>query len=234
LRQEVLDKLPASVIGKFRWAECHDEALKNAIRRYAETADGKIWADTTANPAAIFAPPLPEEIALIAGDCIQNMRSCLDYLAGELCIASGNNPTDFTEFPVCKTIKAFRSKPVERKVAGISMPILAEIDRLQPYHAGNDYVRQNLWILHELCNINKHRRIILTCLTANDNSFRPYGSRRDPNTQGTPADPVNMERQVVADVLLKEGIVDDRLLAFTDIMLTFVEKGILARFAQFF
>jgi hypothetical protein len=49
-----------------------------------------------------------------------------------------------------------------RRLAGIAADAAAIIKDLQPYNAGDRGEEAILWILDELCNINKHRRILTT------------------------------------------------------------------------
>src|SRR5271168_4658593 len=112
--------LPESVRYKLRWAERHHDALKVARDQYFDAAEGKIWANPTGHAIAVMAPDLPWEIPYIVGDCLQNLRSSLDYLARELCSASGGNTVDHTSFPVCKTAECFGNKISERAMKGIA------------------------------------------------------------------------------------------------------------------
>lgn len=179
-----------------------------------------------------MAPDLPWQIPYIIGDCFQNLRSSIDYLARELCIASGNNPGDHTSFPVCRDAKCFGNKITERALAGISVAARAEIERLQPYRTGKDASRSYLWILHELCNINKHRRIYFTLLQVFENPLIAW--RKQDALGPTGSENVNVHHDIMADVAFHEGIVRERALPFVDYMLTFVEKRIFANFEQFF
>jgi hypothetical protein len=202
------------------------------IDGYFHAAEGKIRADTTGHAVALMAPDIPWQIPYIIGDCFQNLRSSLDYLARELCIASGNHPADHTSFPVCLDPKCFGNKITERSLIGISVSARAEIERLQPYHTGNDASRSNLWLLHELCNINKHRRIYVTLLQVFENPLRTW---RKQNALEPPiSENVNVHHDIMADVAFHEGIISERALPFVDYMLTFVEKMIFAPFEKFF
>lgn len=217
--------IPESVRLKYSRAQEHRDALKIAIDRYFEDAKDEIWADANSHAIDLIAPELPWQIPYIIGDCFQNLRSSIDYLARELCAASGRHPTNHTSFPVCRDAECFGNKISKRAMVGISASARAEIERLQPYRTGNDPVRSNLWILHELCNINKHRRIYVTTLQVySAKSAQPIIS----------ADDVKVHRGFMADVAFHEGIVRERALEFTDHMLRFVDRLIFPPFEQFF
>jgi hypothetical protein len=150
--------------------------------------------------------PLPLQLPLILGDCLQNARDSLDYLVGELVIAAKAEPTDRHSFPICQTAKAFKECKRAR-FNGLSEEVVAQIELLQPYHDGQDFRLQCFWILDKLCNINKHRRILLTRLKAGM-AGRPIGS--DKYAIIPPgATEVHMDTQLVAYIAFEEkGLVD--------------------------
>lgn len=222
-----------SVRYKLRWAQYHHDALKVARDRYFDAAEGKISADATGHAIAVMAPDLPWEIPYIVGDCLQNLRSCLDYLARELCAASGSNTADHTSFPVCKTAECFGNKISKRAMDGISVSARAEIESLQPYITGGDPARSKLWVLHELCNINKHRRVFLSVIQVYEvpPPNPPAGHYDAPIGF---SDQVKVDRKLMADIALKEGVVDMRILEFTNDLLGFIQRLVLPRFEKFF
>src|SRR5688572_403958 len=48
---------------------------------------------------------------------------------------------------------------VRKKIRGMSQSAQAAIEALQPYTRGNGYRNDTLWLLINLCNIDKHRMI---------------------------------------------------------------------------
>jgi hypothetical protein len=69
-------------------------------------------------------------------------------------------------FIVCETLDAFNSQAFDRgkqigRLSGVSPEAIAEIERLQPYHHGNGIDKSPIHVLDTLCNINKHRRILV-------------------------------------------------------------------------
>jgi len=52
----------------------------------------------------------PEDLALIAGDAIHNLRSALDHIAWELVAAGSSEPNHRTQFPVGKTQASYRER----------------------------------------------------------------------------------------------------------------------------
>jgi hypothetical protein len=109
--------------------------------------------------------PVPAQLSLIIGDCLQNIRSSLDYLVRELVLAAHGEPNAQHTFPVCETPGAFKNTK-RKRLSGLSEDAIAEIEALQPYVERERLRDHPFWILDKLCNINKHRRILLTRLRA--------------------------------------------------------------------
>lgn len=133
---------------------------------------------TTDQPIFILQPkePIPSRFGFIIGDCFQNLRSSLDYLVRELVIAAGNKPTDREMFPICKTPKGFKGAVERGQLEGIPADAFKEIESIQPYNLGDDWEKSTLWVVDELTNINKHRRVPLTMLRgAQSHSAVPLG-----------------------------------------------------------
>lgn len=106
---------------------------------------------------------VPPRIALIAGDFLQNLRSSLDYLVWELVLAEKEIPDKDHMFPVCSTSENF-AKAAAKRLRRVGQQAVEVIKSMQPYHAGENWRRTTLAILDELCNTNKHRRVLFTAL----------------------------------------------------------------------
>src|SRR5680860_58870 len=110
----------------------------------------------------------PPIIPLAFGDCLQQLRSALDYLAGHLVIANGGIPSGTpspgrrpTQFPIL-----YRQSEKGIDVAGgVSPEALAIIEGLQPYHRpakdGRPVVQDPLYILNDLARRDRHRMVHL-------------------------------------------------------------------------
>jgi|SRR5208283_4609324 len=152
----------------FRAAE-HFKALETELERYFETHPGEVVRepDNSSNlvPLRFRAKkPVPAKLPLIIGDCLQNVRSSLDYLVWELVLAAGNQPTQQNMFPICDSPEGFNVQLERRRLDGVSPEAVAEIEGFQPYHHGQNWKSNALFVLDNLCNINKHRRVLLTDL----------------------------------------------------------------------
>ena len=106
------------------------------------------------------AQPIPDDVYVIAGDTIHNLRSALDHLAWQLVEASGGTPNSRTGFPVFDPA-AFKTKKdetkfFERKVTGMQPSIVTAIQSEKPYKGGNDV----LWAIHSLDIVDKHHLLL--------------------------------------------------------------------------
>jgi hypothetical protein len=156
------------VRNKVEWAERHRQLLSEEIRRYFSQSVPQMVVEMTPGEMcggmAVFGPNIPLEVPLIIGDCLQNLRSSLDYLVWELCEAANAQPTDRNQFPICDVPWKYRDAKAQQ-LAGVPKAAQAEIENLQPF---NSLVPASteLWILNRLTNISKHRRILVTDLGA--------------------------------------------------------------------
>jgi hypothetical protein len=133
------------------WTSCGiAHPNKTRIERDPQSGDATFYvADMT---------PIPPDVSIIAGDAIQNLRSALDHLVYAMMTKAGAKITTQTGFPIFDTF-ALYSNPKSgalRKIGGLGKLATQEIDRLKPYKGGND----NLWLLHKLNNIDKHRLLL--------------------------------------------------------------------------
>lgn len=114
--------------------------------------------------------PIPDDLPLVVGDCIQNFRSALDYLACWLVEENGGSVSDGTGFPLWNSnrTKAGDPRPIEiRAKGGVSPEALALIEEVQPYNArkgrdrfGGELVWfRFLWLLNELARWERHRSL---------------------------------------------------------------------------
>lgn len=100
--------------------------------------------------------PVPDEIALVVGDAIYQMRSSLDVLA--CCLATANRAKDTkgTYFPFAGSAAEFMLPATQRKIQKLSAAHRQIIHHWKPYQGGNNV----LWILNRLANIDRHNRLV--------------------------------------------------------------------------
>lgn len=198
----------AVVRSKIDWAEKHRGAINAEVAQYFQNSAGLIVAEVDAGlyggVRGTYGPGIPESVPLMIGDCLQNLRSALDYLVWELCLAANAEPGKDNAFPVCKSAEAFKDSLKRKRLKGVPQDAIAAIERLQPYHSGAACELHRLAVLDDLTNINKHRRILLTRLEASvldpvsvSNSYTGFGT-------GSTRD-VNMDEGIVARIEFNEG-----------------------------
>ena len=108
------------------------------------------------------ADPVPEDIGLVAGDFLTNLRASLDYLAWELVKANGGTPNPGTSFPLKE--QPPRKPKVLSVSGGVSPAALALIKAAQPYNTpeGGTVHEDRMWILSRLVGIDKHRHLLIS------------------------------------------------------------------------
>jgi len=179
---------PLAVQRKIVWAEQHFRALVAQCDRHIQQHLDALKVD--AEPSQ---DTLPTDLALILGDGLQNLRSALDYLVFELVIAADGDPAKLQTFPICESSATFKDATRGRKFEGFPKEMIAEIEALQPYHAGDSLKAHPFWILNHLTNVNKHRRILLV-------SLRRTVAGKIPGTNDYTQIPVDAGTQVYMDV----------------------------------
>jgi hypothetical protein len=106
--------------------------------------------------------PLDPTLGLIVGDCIHNLRSCLDHLVYQLAILNGAGPdaASKTSFPIYLRQKVFQDVIADKVAPFVHATAIAEIEKLQPYKT-LDPENCTLWKLSQLDNIDKHRLLLV-------------------------------------------------------------------------
>lgn len=100
--------------------------------------------------------PTPHRVSAILGDTIHNLRSALDHLAYQLVwVGTGKAPLSHVYFPIADDQARYLEQR-RHQMKGAPPPAIAAIDALTPYKGGND----QLWRLHKLNNVDKHRVLI--------------------------------------------------------------------------
>jgi len=102
----------------------------------------------------VTAQPIPDELAMIASDILQNLRTALDYLV--CAMVRGNNKSDkASAFPIVDKAPVSTKERAwfEAKTQGKPEEAKDVIRRIKPYKGEDDV----LWRLHKLNNRDKHR-----------------------------------------------------------------------------
>ena len=105
--------------------------------------------------------PAPLRLSILIGDCLFNLRSALDHLA--LALARTYTPgltekqTEDSQFPIFADPANYAEK--RTKAIGCGPAAQDDIEKLQPYHTGNNPGCIRSWDIHNLNNIDKHRSL---------------------------------------------------------------------------
>jgi hypothetical protein len=166
---------------KYNRAQEHLDALNQITQWWFRTQPYRIGEDVDAESGfkeiAVVADGLPpERIALVAGDAVQNLRNSLDHLIGDVArFASGGylmpKVEQALQFPITTSKEAFRQERVRGRLGCVVPRAQAVIHRLQPYRSGENMIRHPLYVLQELSNIDKHRRLPVLLSVVNSVAF---------------------------------------------------------------
>ncbi|HEV8226945.1 MAG TPA: hypothetical protein VGQ74_08070 [Methylomirabilota bacterium] len=122
------------------------------IKEYAQ-AGKRIYYVTKADP-------VPDQLAAIGADVIQNLRSPLDHIAYQLVLDArdGAEPDWPVYYPICGNAANY---PTLRNgnIKGVRQAVIDAIDATEPYKGGKGHA---LWQLNELNKPDKHRLLIGT------------------------------------------------------------------------
>lgn len=101
----------------------------------------------------------PEELSVIIGDCLQNMRMSLEHIVWALAEQELGREPGHTAFPICKTREDFENRG-KKGIRNIPQRAKLVIGSLQPYiTGGKDPEGEPLWQLNEYANIDRHREL---------------------------------------------------------------------------
>jgi hypothetical protein len=118
-------------------------------------------------------PTIDESWRLVLGDVLTNLRASLDHLAWQLVLAfAPDPPTRDTKFPIHKSRfseKGNERQPLNLTPAVSNQDVLDRLVRNQPYQhrwlppgsQDQDGEWSALWQLNELCNLDKHRELVV-------------------------------------------------------------------------
>jgi hypothetical protein len=157
--------IPENLAFKLTHADMHHDLLKIAVVAYLNSSPiGMVeMPDSVPGQTHHRIQPIkkvPGRIGLLFGDCLQNLRSTLDYLVYELVLANGGTPNRKHMFPIATTEDQYQRYIQNGKVRGIHPHAMMYIESLQPFLLQIPKISP-LYLIDELTNLNKHRRPIL-------------------------------------------------------------------------
>ena len=115
--------IPTPVVWKIFRTNVHLREFQTEVEEYFKTNPGKVVENPDGNPDEFIGTfqasgPIPGRLPILIGDCLQNLRSALDYLVWELVLAAKNELGRHNMFPVCSTPETFdqqaKEEPAQR------------------------------------------------------------------------------------------------------------------------
>jgi len=101
--------------------------------------------------------PLPDDVALIVGDAIHNLKSALDFAINDVVFEKTGKRSRHTKFPVYDSrsdlvvaLNGGTIRPASETIANLLL------DGIKPYKGGNDAI----WAIHDLNIQDKHALLL--------------------------------------------------------------------------
>lgn len=141
--------------------------------------------------------PIAERLAVLIGDSVNSLRSCLDYLVGELAELDSGSRKPRTQFPVEALPEAFQRKK-NTFLNGLNTAHIANIESLQPYN-GIDWTAK----LARMSNWDKHNKLVLV---AHDYLVSVCQTRNGPDASGEAVIQLQFELQPSLCIQLEDGL----------------------------
>jgi hypothetical protein len=157
-----------SFVLKLERADDHLKTLIEEVRWWVQSDAYRISEEidpktdlTTVYVEPVSQPPL--KLSILMGDALHNLRGSLDHLALALAEANlGQRPSkeveEGSQFPIYSDPGRWKGGH-ERRIGSAHPDAQAIIERLQPYQAGEQWESHPLWILRQLSDFDKHRRL---------------------------------------------------------------------------
>ncbi|WP_397535874.1 hypothetical protein [Roseateles sp.] len=141
--------------------------------------------------------PIVGRLAILVGDSVNNLRSCLDYLVGELAELDSGSRKPRTQFPVETSPAAFRGQR-KRFLNGVGDTHAAYIETLQPYNG-------TVWTakLSSMSNWDKHNKLVLV---AHDYLVSASVTQGEPSPSGEVAIQLQFAIQPSLRIQLENGL----------------------------
>ena len=145
---------------KVRRATVNLRNLENDIDEFREKERRRLVAEIEQGFPRVVGSDPPElliDYSIGVGEIAYNLRSALDHLVWQLVCHNQETPTPRNEFPIFMSERRYH-KAKDRKLHGVGPEPAASIEGIQPYHK-DSAVGAHLWMLHLICNIDKHRYV---------------------------------------------------------------------------
>ena len=137
-----------------------EEVRQSIIHEVREEAGEQVWVyrgDTLVAPI---------EWSIRIGEILYNLRSALDHLVWQLVLANEQKPSRHNAFPIVEEEKDWPKKKEQLK--GVAPGVETMIERLQLFTGGIGlpFDVRAFQTLNTLCNIDKHRYLIVAIVNS--------------------------------------------------------------------
>jgi hypothetical protein len=149
------------IMAKYERANDHIVALDSVLASLQGSSRIERTDDTdrgTTTFRIIGLSEIPLSIPLLLGDTLHNLRSALDHLIWKIVELSGETPDEENCFPIFNTAHAYEENS-RKRLKGVTRIMATQVDAFLPYKEGN----RNLWMLHRLNILDKHRFLLTAC-----------------------------------------------------------------------
>jgi hypothetical protein len=158
------DKRIALIQVKIERAKKHITDLESGIKSFFDSKPYKVGTKRDPQTAKLIyyivrVNPVPGCIAAIAGDAIHNLRSVLDHIAQHLFLLGPNRPggpNRHDNFIIANGATDFKSM-LQGKIKDLRPDAVDVLRSIEPYQRGKGH---ELWVLHRLDIIDKHRLLV--------------------------------------------------------------------------
>jgi hypothetical protein len=155
---------------------------------------------------AVEREPPSDEWPLVLGEIVHNLRSSLDHVI----YAQARPQSTRTQFRIFIDQDEFQDKGLPR-LHGVPAAVKATVESLQPFNVTPQAPRRDwLWVLHDLCNLDKHRTLTTVATAVGV----PYIGYEGPNTTTLvtdwvdPSEPLRDRTRVVSFTVAGPGAED--------------------------
>ena len=180
--------VPDSVTAKLKRAREHMQTVKRMVDAFIKTnpyAVGRDLEDEGAKHLYRFTryTEVPPKIGLRVGDAVHNLRSSLDHLAFALAnkgaeaqgITMSLKDETGVQFPIVSTPDKFKDQIDRGRLKYVDAGAVNEICLLQPFRLGANYAHDRLFLISELDNADKHRKLAASaCVVYLDTDMVPH------------------------------------------------------------
>ncbi len=148
------------VKAKVKRATVNLRNLEGDIDEFREREQRRLIAEIERGSPIVVGSDPPELLvdhSIRVGEIAYNLRSALDHLVWQLVRHNQEAPTRQNEFPIFICERRYQEEK-KRKLRGVGLASASAIESLQPYHS-HSTAGTHLWMLHLICNIDKHRHV---------------------------------------------------------------------------